>query len=114
LEYEGCVAGPASSFTIVAGEHDLSKNDGTEQTVDVNKVIVHPEYNDFDISNDICLLKLDSEIDLMADGARAIALPNAGQETTGRYFSLTKKLRGIDSALCNSILMIPFFVLRNR
>jgi hypothetical protein len=91
LEYEGCDAGSASSFTIVAGEHNLAKNDGTEQNVDVSNVIMHPEYNDFDISNDICLLKLDGDIDLMATGAKAIALAETGQETTGRYFSLPEE-----------------------
>lgn len=42
----------------MAGEHNLNKNDGTEQEIVLSKIIQHEDYNAFTISNDISLLKL--------------------------------------------------------
>ena len=33
------------TFRVVAGEHNLSQNDGTEQRVSVQKIVVHPYWN---------------------------------------------------------------------
>ncbi|CAH1255087.1 PRSS2 [Branchiostoma lanceolatum] len=48
----------ANSLTVVLGEHDLSRNEGHEQTVQAQQVIVHPNYNDNTLNNDIMLIKL--------------------------------------------------------
>lgn len=32
----------ASEYRVVVGEYDLSKDDGSEQVVKVDKIIVHP------------------------------------------------------------------------
>jgi len=77
------VAGSASSFSIAAGEHDLMANDGTEQNADVSKVVVHENYDDFTISNDIALMQLKTPLDLTKVGVKAIALAKAGHEATG-------------------------------
>lgn len=38
------------TFRVVAGEHNLNKNDGTEQTVSVQKIVIHPKWNTNDVS----------------------------------------------------------------
>ena len=40
-----CVQADPSVFTVVAGEHDLRVEEGQEQRVKVDKIIVHPNYN---------------------------------------------------------------------
>ncbi|XP_066274542.1 trypsin-like [Branchiostoma lanceolatum] len=54
----------ASSMTVVAGDHDLSRNEGTEQSRQVQQVIPHPNYNDNTLNNDIMLIKLSSPVTL--------------------------------------------------
>lgn len=33
------------TFRVVVGDHNLSQNDGTEQYVNVQKIVVHPYWN---------------------------------------------------------------------
>lgn len=33
------------TFRVAVGDHNLSENDGTEQFVSVQKVVVHPSWN---------------------------------------------------------------------
>ncbi|TRY92722.1 hypothetical protein DNTS_024811, partial [Danionella cerebrum] len=47
---------------IVAGEHDLEVNEGTEQTIAVAQMIPHPEYVPSTADNDIALLRLSEPI----------------------------------------------------
>ncbi|KAF4075068.1 hypothetical protein AMELA_G00230360 [Ameiurus melas] len=43
---------------IVAGEHDIDVNEGSEQTIEVDEVIMHPNYVSATADNDIALLRL--------------------------------------------------------
>ncbi|XP_071546091.1 trypsin-1-like isoform X2 [Panulirus ornatus] len=47
---------------VVAGEHDRSKEEGSEQVVRVSEIIVHPHYNHQTYLNDIALLKLSKRL----------------------------------------------------
>lgn len=47
-----------SRYTLTLGEHDLNQHEGTEQVINVQEVIVHPDYNAFTSDNDIALLRL--------------------------------------------------------
>ena len=49
----------ANGVVIKAGEHNLGKTESSEQKIQVEKAFVHPAYNR---ENDICLLKLKSEL----------------------------------------------------
>ena len=49
----------ANGVVIKAGEHNLGKTESSEQRIQVEKAFVHPAYNR---ENDICLLKLKSEL----------------------------------------------------
>ncbi|KAK0085339.1 hypothetical protein PV325_005380 [Microctonus aethiopoides] len=60
------------------GEHDLTLKENTELELNVDSVIIHPDYNAYTVDNDIALLRLPITLNLSA--AHAIAcLPMAGQ-----------------------------------
>jgi elastase-1 len=59
-----CDGFDASDFTVVAGDHNLVNNEGTEQRVGVDKIVIHEDYNSDTIKNDICILKLKSDLEL--------------------------------------------------
>lgn len=37
--------GSPLNFRVVAGEHNLNRADGSEQTFSVSKIIIHPYWN---------------------------------------------------------------------
>ena len=51
-----CDGESASNVRVVAGEHDLDVDEGTEQVAYANTLILHEEYTGFEIENDICLI----------------------------------------------------------
>ncbi|XP_050162041.1 chymotrypsin-like elastase family member 1 [Myiozetetes cayanensis] len=50
------------NFRVVAGEHNLNANDGSEQVFSVSRIIIHPYYNANNVAAgyDIALLRLGS------------------------------------------------------
>jgi len=81
-----CVAGEnfanPQDLQIVAGEHDMSVEDGNEQRIPVDMIVMHEDYDSSTISNDISLLHLATPI-MFNDFASPIALPAQMQESTG-------------------------------
>ncbi|XP_074613343.1 MAM and LDL-receptor class A domain-containing protein 1-like isoform X4 [Acropora palmata] len=66
----------ASSYKVVVGEHDRRKNEGTETTVSVRRIISHPNYNrPSRLNNDIALIQLASRVKLSAR-VNPVCLPN--------------------------------------
>ncbi|KAM4664731.1 coagulation factor IX [Discoglossus pictus] len=53
-------------FSVVAGEHNTETSDGTEQYLNVSRVILHPNYNatKSKYNNDIALIELDNRLTL--------------------------------------------------
>lgn len=47
-----------SGFHVVAGEHHLMVNEGSEQAMQVERAFIHPKYDDDTVNNDIALIKL--------------------------------------------------------
>jgi len=74
------IAGP-SSYSIVAGEHRLSQNDGTEQRRAVTRIIIHEQYQDtaYETLFDIALVKLELPL-VLNDVVAAIPLAGQGQK----------------------------------
>jgi len=67
-------------YYIIAGAHSLEKKDPFEKRVKVEKVTIHPGYNDGDIAyNDIALLKLSEPLEFN-EAIQPICLPHAAQE----------------------------------
>ncbi|KAG9262334.1 coagulation factor VII-like [Astyanax mexicanus] len=48
----------AKFLKIVAGEHDIDVNEGSEQTIEVEEIIMHPSYVPETADSDIALLRL--------------------------------------------------------
>ncbi|XP_042228076.1 trypsin-1-like [Homarus americanus] len=67
---------------VVAGEHDVTVDEGTEQTVALKRIILHENYNGFYLYNDIALLELAEPLEFNAY-VSTIALPEQDQQSSG-------------------------------
>ncbi|XP_040835660.1 chymotrypsin-like elastase family member 3B [Ochotona curzoniae] len=67
------------TYRVVLGEYDRSVTEGPEQTIIVEKAIVHPQYNNNNVAKgyDIALLKL-SKCAELTDEVQLARLPPAG------------------------------------
>ncbi|XP_045410845.1 chymotrypsin-like elastase family member 1 isoform X3 [Lemur catta] len=67
------------TFRVVVGEHNLNQNDGTEQYVRVQKIVVHPNWNSNNVAAgyDIALLRLAQSVTLNGYVQLGV-LPQAG------------------------------------
>lgn len=62
-----------SIYKIIAGELSIYDESSFEQTRRISDYIIHPDYNSNTVQNDICLLTLDSPLELN-DQVKAISL----------------------------------------
>ena len=69
-----CDGNNAEELNVVAGDHNLFINEGTEQIVAVDKIIIHPDYDIMKLNNDVCILKLASSLELN-EYVKGITLP---------------------------------------
>jgi hypothetical protein len=53
-----CVSEVGANVTVILGDHQRSVNEGTEQTLTVNTILIHPSFNGTTFNNDIALLRL--------------------------------------------------------
>merc|ERR1712168_163926 len=73
----------ADEVVVVAGEHDKTVDEGTEQTVDVSKLTVHENYQQgHAFENDIALWSLAAPLE-MNEFVAAVPLPTQGQDSQG-------------------------------
>ena len=59
-----CRGQSAEDLQIVAGEHTLYSEDGTEQVRDIAALVIHEDYGSFSHQNDVCLLQLAEPLEL--------------------------------------------------
>ncbi|XP_070543867.1 serine protease hepsin-like [Ptychodera flava] len=71
----GSGPGVPSSWSVVLGEHNLRLSDGTEQTLQVSRIIKHENYNDLTSYNDVALMEL-SEPVVFTDQVQPVCLAN--------------------------------------
>jgi len=57
-----CAQGPPNTYQVVAGDHDNSNDDSSEQIRAVAEIVYHPEYDSFWISNDVAMIRLQSPL----------------------------------------------------
>jgi secreted trypsin-like serine protease len=77
-----CVYGQsAGNLRVVAGDHDLSVSEGTEQVASVASIARHPSYNPNTIDYDFAVLRLSSSLTLN-NNVRAISLATS-EPTSG-------------------------------
>ncbi|MEZ4679163.1 MAG: serine protease [Caldilineaceae bacterium] len=70
-----------NAITVVLGEYDRTKTEGTEQIYSISEVIAHEDYDDSTNNNDIALLRLASPATITSNVA-PISLLTAAEETT--------------------------------
>jgi len=71
-----CLAGERNrGIYVVAGEHDLRKTSGNEQTIRSQRLYSHPSYNSRSMVYDIGLIKLSSPVQL-GDCVGTVCLPS--------------------------------------
>jgi len=76
-----CIHGnlEGAGLTIVAGEHTLDEHSGTEQTIFVERVIEHPDYDPDTMDSDIAILKLKQKINY-SDKVRPVCVTDKTPE----------------------------------
>lgn len=71
-----CVTEAVSSYSLVAGEHNLNLNDGTEQIRNVSRVVRHPQFNSSTMANDVAVVRVGTPFQLN-NAVKAVTLPAA-------------------------------------
>lgn len=103
-----CDGQSAKRLGVAVGNHRLNANDADQENIQVAEIVQHPDYNSNTISNDICLLRLETPATYGAHVA-AIALPSVNEEynagtvctvtgwgTTSAGGSIANTLRKVD------------------
>merc|ERR1712126_180835 len=70
-----CDGQSASRLGVRVGSHNLYEDDPDQADIAVTRVNNHPEYDDWTISNDICILELGGSADLSSQFIGTISLP---------------------------------------
>merc|ERR1712127_86877 len=74
-----CDGQSANRLGVAVGSHKLHSMDFYQENIQVSKVILHEDYDSFNILNDICLLELESAA-AMGSHVATIVFPSAGAE----------------------------------
>lgn len=72
-----CVADSTSpnAYRVVVGEYNLNANSASETKMELEKVIIHKHYDNYDTTNDIALLRVKGKIDF-TQYVQPACLPN--------------------------------------
>jgi len=83
-----CCEGVSSSYDIVGGEHIRNKDDGSEQRMEIRRRITHPDYDDNNVDNDVCVLELEGTFSFDTYVA-PVSLDTIGGQSEGDHFTVT-------------------------
>ncbi|XP_078659980.1 trypsin-1-like [Branchiostoma floridae x Branchiostoma belcheri] len=70
---------PQTGWVAILGEHNLYENEGREQTITVQDIIVHEDFAYDRVTNDIALIRLSRPAN-MNDWVSPICLPEGGEK----------------------------------
>ncbi|XP_009880733.1 PREDICTED: chymotrypsin-like elastase family member 1 [Charadrius vociferus] len=101
------------NFRVVAGEHNLNMNDGSEQILGVSQIIIHPYWNSNNVAGgyDIALLRLSNYATLNSYVQLAV-LPREGTVLPNNYpcyitgWGLTRTNGQLSSVLLQAYLPV--------
>jgi len=79
-----CSVASINGYEVVAGEHHLQQNEGTEQSRSVAQIVRHPQYNSNTLANDIAVWRLNSPLTFNQWVAAANVAPQGYAWTTPR------------------------------
>lgn len=74
-----CDGQSASRLGVAVGAHNLYSDDDDQENIQVSRVVMHEDYDDWNINNDICLLELETAA-TMGSHVGTISLPSANEE----------------------------------
>jgi len=74
-----CDGQSANRLGVRVGSHHLNSEDADQEDFAVKRVVLHEDYDSWNINNDICLLELDGEV-TMGEHVGTIAFPADGEE----------------------------------
>jgi trypsin len=76
-----CAYPPASNYQVVVGDHVIGdgESEGTEQVLGVQEIRQHVDYDDFNLTDDICILILADEA-MENENAAFATLAESGRE----------------------------------
>ena len=69
---------------VIAGEHDFGSRTGTEQTRLVARYINHEDYDDWELYNDIAVMRLATPLTLVPGIVAVTRLPPPGRIHSGQ------------------------------
>merc|ERR1712183_803175 len=69
-----CDGQSANRLGVRVGSHHLNSEDADQEDFAVKRVVLHEDYDSWNINNDICLLELDGEV-TMGEHVATIAFP---------------------------------------
>ncbi|ODM93178.1 Trypsin-1 [Orchesella cincta] len=76
-----CTQGAIGDYTLVAGDHDNTMDEGTEQRRSVSRIVNHPSYRPGSHESDISLMRV-SEPFVFNSRVKAVDLPESGLAPT--------------------------------
>merc|ERR1711915_1103463 len=74
-----CDGQSASRLGVAVGSHNLYQDDPDQENIQVKTVVLHEDYDSFNIENDICLLELETAA-TFGPNVKAISLPSRNEE----------------------------------
>jgi len=77
----------ASKWKALLGEHDFSEEEGTEFWSDVEKLIIHPDYDEYENIHDIAIVKLATPLPELPSSdfvVNTICLPESEESFAGK------------------------------
>merc|ERR1711997_981306 len=103
-----CDGQSANRLGVAVGSHNLYSDDTDQENIQVSRVILHEEYDSWNINNDICLLELETSATI-GDKVKTIGFPMDHEEydegttctvtgwgTTTEGGSLARVLQNVD------------------
>jgi trypsin len=78
-----CQQVTVQTLIVTLGEHDRSIAEGTEQKRRATRIAVHPQYDGPTAANDVCVIQLDSPVQL-DDRVATVALAGPGEDAPGQ------------------------------
>ncbi|XP_075207681.1 trypsin-like [Anomaloglossus baeobatrachus] len=64
-----------NKIQVVLGEHDITTHEGTEMSIDVFRIFIHPDFNEDTLDNDIMMIKLARQISVNSV-VHSVSLPS--------------------------------------
>jgi len=101
-----CFTEDSNTVKIVAGEHNLMVNEGTEQSIYVKNYFMHPQFSSYTFNNDIALLELEDDL-IFNEYVQPACLPKLANEKEDYEAGSEVTISGWGSTIGHEISVDP-------